>query len=194
MSSETGKIGPALVKAWAEIPTVAHDRENPHFKNAYTTYDAIIQAVRPVLGHNGLALIQSPELVDGCAAVRTAIVHVSGESQDMGLCAVPVKKDNDPQAFGSAMTYAKRYGLCAALGIPTGDDDDANGAASGNDPRMAAYKAIAAWSGLGGSDLEQAAREVGKMCDRDPERIIAYVEQHKDEDFVEHMTKEQADA
>jgi len=186
------KLHAALVKAWSEMPTIEHDRQNPHFKNTYATFDNIIRKVREVLAKNDLALTQDPEIREGFehhAVVCNTLVHVSGETMHMGTIAVPSKKKDDPQAFGSAMTYAKRYALCSIFGIPTGEDDDGNAAAQeASDPRKKAFAAIAEWSGLSGSDLTQAAREVASVAGSDPERIIAYVNEHKNEDFVEHMT------
>lgn len=188
-----GSLAAALVKAWADIPSVVKDRENSHFRNSYATYDAIVQATRPVLAKHGLAMMQLPGIdPDGRAIVRNTLVHKSGEVMDLGAIAVPAKDKSDPQKFGSAVTYAKRYAWCAALAVPTGDDDDANGAAAvGVDPRHTAYKMVGEWSGLTGSDLTQAAKQVSDMAgSKDPEVIIAYIEKHKGSDFIEHVTQE----
>lgn len=188
------KVSAAFVAAWSTIRTLGHDASNPHFKNKYTSYDKIMQAIRPILADHNLAIIQPPIIMDTRAALRTVLVHDDGGQLDLGCIAVPVKKDNDPQAFGSAMTYAKRYALCAALGIPTGDDDDGNAAAEQpkQDTKAAAMGAIASWAGIAGSDLANAASKVMQWAgvekgDPDaPAKIIAYVEQHKSEDFIEH--------
>jgi hypothetical protein len=54
--------------------------------------------------------------------VETLLLHESGEWIS---CQTPIvcAKQNDPQAFGSAITYAKRYSLQAILGVPSEDDD-----------------------------------------------------------------------
>jgi len=195
MSDQQTTIAAALVKAWAAIRAVGHDRSNDHFRSRYTTYDAIVQATRPILPEHGLAMLQLPGIdPDGRAIVRNTLVHESGEVMDLGAISVPVKKDNDPQAFGSAMTYAKRYAWCAALGVPTGDDDDANGAAAEpktEDPRRAAMAAIQKWTGLNGTDLTQAAGEVARMAgSKDPEQILAFVRSNQDRDFMDLVTNE----
>ena len=188
------KVSAAFVEAWSTIRTLGHDSNNPHFRNKYTSYDKIMQAIRPILAERKLAIIQPPMEAGNRAALRTLLIHEDGGQLDLGTIAVPVKKDDDPQAFGSAMTYAKRYALCAALGIPTGEDDDGNAAAEQpkQDTKAAAMGAISSWAGVAGSDLANAALKVMQWAgvekgDPDaPAKVVAYVEKHKQEDFIEH--------
>ena len=187
-------ISAAFVRAWSAIQTVAHDRSNDHFNAKYTTYDKLISVVRPILQDHGLAFPQIPVnsyddegKADSRAILVQTLVHRSGETMDMGTIAVPVKKTNDPQAFGSAMTYAKRYGLCAVFGIPTGDDDDGNRAAA-PDYRAMAIEMIAEWSGTSGPDLNAAARQVSQRAGTtDAKGIHDYVKQNMSQPFAEFM-------
>lgn len=187
-------ISAAFVKAWAAIQAVAYDRANDHFKAKYATYDAIIGAVRPILAEHGLALMQTPHSgydddgkPDPRAIINTTLVHTSGQTMELGTIAVPAKKANDPQAFGSAMTYAKRYALCAALCIPTGDDDDGNGAAA-PDYRAMAMELIGQWSGTAGQDLTAAARECAQRSGtNNPKGIHDWVQANMGRDFAEVM-------
>jgi hypothetical protein len=87
------------------------------------------EACRKPLSENGLAVIQLPGKRDGQLFVDSILTHPSGEWISSRLCITPVK--DDPQAIGSAITYARRYGLQAIVGIAP-DDDDGN-AASGRD-------------------------------------------------------------
>lgn len=187
-------IHAAFVRAWSAIHTVAYDRSNEHFKAKYTTYDKLMSVVRPILDEQGLAFPQIPirayddeGRADTRAILEQRLVHTSGEMMDMGIIAVPVKKTGDPQAFGSAMTYAKRYGLCAVFGIPTGDDDDGNKAAA-PDYRAIAMQLIGEWSGASGQDLTAAARAVSqKAGSTDPRQIHDYVQTNKHLPFAEVM-------
>lgn len=111
----------ALVKFRSELKPAVKDANNPFFKSTYADLSSIIEASREPLAANGLSFVQVVH--DGEAAkVETIIVHESGQSISCGIVAImPSKKD--PQGFGSAITYARRYSLQSALGIPTEDDD-----------------------------------------------------------------------
>lgn len=131
-SSETiGVIAPAIVKAAADLGPVTKDATNPAFRNRYATLDAIMEQVRPVLAAHGLAVMQGvlhPETDGGRVvgiAVETRLLHLSGEWM-ASVVVVPVEKPT-AQGAGSAISYGRRYGLSAMLGL-TAEDDDGNGA------------------------------------------------------------------
>lgn len=122
-------IAPAIVKAAAELGPVTKDATNPAFRNKYATLDAIMEQVRPVLARHGLAVMQGvtqPETVDGRVvglAVETRLLHTSGE-WIASIVTLPVEKAT-AQGTGSAISYGRRYGLSAMLGL-TAEDDDGN--------------------------------------------------------------------
>ena len=134
-SEGLAKVSAALVAAQKELKAVGKDSVNPHFKNKYASLDNIIDAVRPVLGKHGLAVIQSavaPETIEGRLtgfAVETMLVHESGE-WIANAAIVPVAKA-DPQGAGGALTYGRRYGLSALLSLSSDEDDDGNAASKG---------------------------------------------------------------
>jgi hypothetical protein len=95
---------------------------NPHFRSKYADLSACVEAVIEALNANGIALIQRTlDCADG-VVVTTVFLHESGELIDSGKLHVPAAK-NDPQGYGSALTYARRYSLMAACGIAPEDDD-----------------------------------------------------------------------
>jgi hypothetical protein len=112
----------ALVKAQSEMSGAVKDSKNPFFKSNYADLVSVMQAIRPALANNGLGFIQVCHDADGAAKIETIIIHESGEQLSCGIASVPVSK-NDAQAYGSAITYAKRYSLQAAFGVPSVDDD-----------------------------------------------------------------------
>ncbi len=124
----------AIIHATAEFETLHKDSENPYFSSRYATLSSIINAVRPVLHKYELTFIQ-PVVVDETRTIRvdTVLVHSSGQTLNIGSLAIPVEKPT-AHGIGSAITYAKRYGLTAGLGLAISDetDDDGN-AASIND-------------------------------------------------------------
>lgn len=126
-SPEIDKLAAALVKAAAEFPAVVKDSTNPAFHSRYASFGAIVDAVRPVLTKHGLMFIQSGGQADDAGAeTLTRLIHESGQWIET-VVRMPIGKSN-PQGAGSALTYGKRYGLSAALGIVADDDDDGNAA------------------------------------------------------------------
>lgn len=130
-SESIAAIAPAVVKASAELGPVTKDATNPAFRNKYATLDAIMEQVRPVLAKHGLAVMQGvahPETVDGRVvglSVETRLLHQSGEWLST-VVTLPVEKPT-AQGAGSAISYGRRYGLSAMLGL-TAEDDDGNAA------------------------------------------------------------------
>lgn len=115
----------ALIKAKAEFSPIHKDRVNPHFKHKYATLDAVLDAVTPALGKHGLAVIQTTALVDGKTVLQTHLYHSSSECI---TSIYPLPEISDSQKFGAALTYARRYALCAILCVTADEDDDANSA------------------------------------------------------------------
>lgn len=118
------KISAALVKAQAELRAIPKDALNPHFKNRYSTLEAMLEVVRPVLAKHGLGVTQSasPELDGRALTIHSLLLHESGETL-MSDAFIPLGK-LDAQGAGGAMTYGRRYGLAALLCLTSDDDDD----------------------------------------------------------------------
>lgn len=119
-------IASALVKAQKAFGPALKSSTNPHFKSRYADLSACVEAVIDALNDNGIALIQQNHPHPDGVVVETVFVHESGEMLNCGQLFVPASK-HDPQGYGSALTYARRYSLMAACGI-TPEDDDGNAA------------------------------------------------------------------
>ena len=116
----------AFVKAQRAFGPALKTSTNPHFKYKYADLANCVEAVVDALNANGIALMQRTfECKDG-VMVETVFVHESGEVMECGMLHVPAGKQ-DPQGYGSALTYARRYSLLAATGLAP-EDDDANAA------------------------------------------------------------------
>lgn len=118
----------ALVAAQAEITNPAKDSDNPFYKSKYANLPDCIDATKPILTKNGLAMVQSIEGSETIEVV-TRLCHVSGEWMEGTISMTPTK--NDPQGAASASTYGRRYGLMAMLDIAGAEMDDDGGQASG---------------------------------------------------------------
>lgn len=120
------EISTALVKAQRQFAPALKTATNPHFRTKYADLAACIEAVVDALNANGIALMQQVHESDNGVAVETVFLHESGERITGGVLRIPCAKQ-DPQGYGSALTYARRYSLMAAAGIAP-EDDDAEGA------------------------------------------------------------------
>jgi len=112
----------AMAMAFAEIEAATKSANNPHFKSKYADITAVIDAIKPALIKHGLFFTQHPQPSEDGVTVETVLHHASGESLSLGSLYLPANK-RDAQGFGSALTYARRYALQTAFGVPTEDDD-----------------------------------------------------------------------
>ncbi len=119
-SESIKNIAGALVKFQASVSKVAKEANNPFFKSKYASLANILDTIQKPLSECGLAISQFPDE----NALTTIILHAdSGEWMESSYV-MPVAKQNDPQAMGSAMTYARRYALGSILNLNIDDDDD----------------------------------------------------------------------
>jgi hypothetical protein len=124
------KLAAALAKAQAEIVGAEKSRTNPAFKSKYATLADVWDACRKPLTANGLSVVQLVRATSGGVEVETKLLHTSGQSLSATL-GVPVDK-NTAQGIGSAITYARRYGLSAMVGVCPDEDDDGHAATQSN--------------------------------------------------------------
>jgi hypothetical protein len=170
----TETIFTALVKAQAGFAPALKTSNNPHFKSRYADLAAVVEAVIDSLNANGIFMTQKTLDCESGVKVETIFIHQSGESMSMGVISVPVQK-NDAQGYGSALTYARRYGLMAACGVAPEDDDGNAATASAPKQAKAISKQRQAYSDESfEKNLEGWARLIQEG--RDPMEIISKVE------------------
>lgn len=128
-SEKTDLLSAALVKIQFEMEPAEKNSLNPHFRSKFANLAAVWAAALPALHRHGVAVFQGGSTEEGQPVLVTRVMHSSGQWIEAFFPLV-CEKPNSPQAMGSAITYNKRYGLLAALGITTSDevDDDAEGA------------------------------------------------------------------
>lgn len=127
MKSESIKeLATALSKAQGQFDHAKKDVENGFFKSKYADLASVIDAAKKPLADNGLSVVQVVDMTEsGDVVLETILMHVSGEYISGKYPIRPAKQD--PQAVGSAITYARRYAFSAMTGIAA-DDDDGNAA------------------------------------------------------------------
>lgn len=155
------KIAAAFIKAKREFAPALKDKTNPAFRSKYADLGACLEAVDDALLNNGIAVYQ--ETFDGASGVtvETVFLHESGEVIRCGKLHVPASKQ-DPQGYGSALTYARRYSLMAACGIAP-EDDDGN-AASHAKPQSRPQQAA---QGLSNKEMDELGLAIHECADLD---------------------------
>ena len=117
-----GKVCAAFLQAQKGFAPALKTATNPHFKSRYADLSAVVEAVIDSLNENGIGLLQVTHPSTTGVAIETLLIHESGEKLSGGVLTVPAAKQ-DPQGYGSALTYARRYSLMATCGIAPEDDD-----------------------------------------------------------------------
>lgn len=186
-SEQIGELGKALVLAQSQIKHAIKDSANPFFKSKYADLTSVWEACREALNKNGLSIVQTID----CGATTfdsqnrtsiesnvliTTLLHTSGQWIE-GRCPL-LNSKGDMQGLGSAISYARRYGLAAIIGV-TAEDDDANTADNkeNSDTRPcspAQAKMISAKlnaKGLRGADAFDFLNKFGTHL---PERLYAH--------------------
>lgn len=163
-SDQLGELGAALARAQAQIQGARKDSANPFFRSTYADLASVWEACRAALTAQGLSVAQAPRtrvlettapevvarrtksgedrdyvraLVE--VVVETTVLHASGQwMRAETACLLP---SGEPQAVGSAITYLRRYGLAAMVGVAP-EDDDAEGATRGSHARRATTDAL----------------------------------------------------
>jgi hypothetical protein len=124
-----------LLAVQMEIGTVAKDKTNPHFGNAYADINGYLEAVKPVMNKHGLILLQPLRVgEDGRNRIETFIIDAESGEKATGEITLPDLPD--PQKMGSIITYFRRYSLQSILALQA-EDDDGNGAMAAPAPRRA---------------------------------------------------------
>ncbi|MGI9297060.1 MAG: ERF family protein [Gammaproteobacteria bacterium] len=150
------ELASALAKAQGQIKSALKDSTNPHFKSKYADLTAVWEACREPLSQNGLSIIQRGTGVNGVFVMRTRLLHSSGQWIEGDVpCITGTNNKNEMQALGSAITYARRYGLMSMVGIAP-DDDDGNATADQHTSQPAQEPVIGA---LTKTQLQKKMRE-----------------------------------
>src|SRR5690242_10800453 len=135
MADQTPNLNAALAAFQAELPRVtksATGQVGNKRDYKYADLADVTEVALPLLAKQGLSFTAIPDVRAGMFGLRCVLRHKSGE-EDSGFYPLP-GLGTAPQQVGSAITYARRYALCAATGIaPDGDDDDAASAQQGHE-------------------------------------------------------------
>lgn len=164
-SEQINDIAAALAKAQGEVRGATKDALNDHFKRKYADLAAVWDACREPLTANGLSVIQPATNRDGRLCIVTRVIHATGQwIEDDGIPLLLGKQDM--QALGSAITYARRYGLMAMVGIaPEDDDGEGAGAKGESKPVTAPEKTALPRDDAGQPTLENRYKTLSRALD-----------------------------
>ena len=127
MSESISSLATALSVAQGQMDDASKDAKNEHFRSKYADMAAVRAVIREPLSKNDLSVIQLPRMTAEGVEVETMLIHKTGEFISETL-QMPLMK-RDAHGVGSAITYARRYGLMSILCLAS-DDDDGNAAVS----------------------------------------------------------------
>lgn len=173
-SESIAALAKSLAIAQGQMGGAHKGKANPFFKSVYADLSSVVAAIREPLSSNGLSFIQATEPSEKDEIrVITMLMHESGEWLSSTI-AIPVSKA-DAQGYGSAITYAKRYGLQGLLGVPS-EDDDGNAAAKAK-PAITPIKAAMQSVQINDEDmkfLQELAADLVQMVEVEKKSIVAY--------------------
>ena len=122
-----------LIRAQAACEPLVKNAVNPHFKNRYADLGACIDACKDAFHKNNFAVLQVNDADHYGQFVNTILLHQSGER--FGSKVYLSLSKQDMQGLGSAITYARRYGLLGLAGLAA-EDDDGNASVPSNSPTI----------------------------------------------------------
>jgi len=118
----------ALAAAQTEMKNAGFDKVNPHFNSKFASLTSVRNTVLPILAKHGIALTQGEVMIEGRLVLRTTL-YKGDQTISEDVTMIVGKKDMHGQ--GSALTYARRYGMCGICGVAADEDDDGNQAVDG---------------------------------------------------------------
>jgi hypothetical protein len=138
-SEMINEISKAMANAQGEMEPALKSSKNPFFKSNYADLAAIMESIKVPLKKNDLSVWQDVITNEKGISVCTMVSHSSGQWIEFGPLEIALAK-RDAQSVGSAITYAKRYALSAAVGVVSDNDDDGEAAMGRNATKTVQYK------------------------------------------------------
>lgn len=186
-SESVKELAVALVKAQAAIQSVVKDKtgkietkSGAKYEYNYSDLSSVIDAVKGPLNEAGITFIQCPSAEGKVVTVTTVFLHTSGEWLESSI-SMPVGQDT-AQAYGSAITYGKRYALQSMTGLPSADDDgkEASKPAAPR-PNTATQVAVDAFDGMNDEEkdfLRSTEADIKGLFAAKGD-VVAYFDSHK---------------
>ncbi|MFH0938953.1 MAG: ERF family protein [Planctomycetota bacterium] len=164
-SEAIDQLATALSQAQGEIVGAQMNSVNPFFKSKYADLGAVIEAAKPALLKNGLAVSQLLTSTDGRIGLTTILMHKSGQwiSAEISMPLESEKGRSLSQSIGASITYLRRYAYAAIVGVYSDEDNDGTGTAIKAQPaidwveRVELVKSVAEVGYFGGDEKRAVA-------------------------------------
>jgi hypothetical protein len=121
-SNELRQLTDALLRVQTKIGTVKQNADNPYFNSKFANLKTCWEYLRPFFNNENILIQQIVHETDNGVCVETLFIGY-GTQLSGGKLPVPALK-SDPQAYGSAVSYGKRYSLMQACGVASAKEDD----------------------------------------------------------------------
>lgn len=125
-------LAKALVLAKSKMEAPHKNKTNPHFKSKYADLAGVKESYQAPIAEQGLSFVNALALKDTVLTLTTTLLHA--ESTEWMASDFPIPAGLKAQEIGSALTYGRRYNVCALLDIVAEDDDDGNAATPAKAP------------------------------------------------------------
>ena len=187
-SENINELAAALAKAQGAMSHAVKDSLNPGYKSRYADLASVWEACRKPLADNGLSVTQLPEPAETGLRLNTILMHTSGQFISSQI-QMPLMKA-DPQGYGSALTYARRYALAAIVGVYQ-DDDDANSATEQHN-KAAAQQPVQSKPEMASEAQVKAIFAKGSALGMDNAAVIKTLNKQYGISKLEELSKRQA--
>ena len=119
-SAEVNELYESLALAQPKLPAIENNKVNPWFDSPYADIFKITSAVYPVLGNEGLSVIQQTRTHEGGTVLYSRLCHSSGQWVESRSRVIPPKNDID--SFRSTLNALRVASLLSLLGIGISND------------------------------------------------------------------------
>ena len=140
---------------------VLKDSTNPHFKSGYASLEAVLSVILPACHANKLIPLQEIVSTETGIAIKTTLIHDSGDVFKISPCPIPVDK-NTAQGVVSASTYGRRVSLMAIFGLAPSDDDGNSATSSPPKPDAKAVEILTEAANTGLEEYRAAWKSLSK--------------------------------
>lgn len=156
----------ALAAAQAEIQDPRKKRtakvkmkSGGQFEYKYADLSDALAAIRPALSKHGIASLQTTSIADGQMVLNTILIHGDSDTRTEPSTYPVCSIHGDHQQMGAAVSYARRYALCMAVGIAPAEDGDGEVAAPAGDGEIHKMSMLEAKRDVNWKGFEEFVRQ-----------------------------------